>query len=122
LFKNSTQLLKNYYENKTRAYTEAITKTQNEFWNKQAEADNEASNRKSYHEIDSATRMNQNFAEEFELNLKEAYRQLGYDTAIKRVPATTVYRTQVTTTGWCYVDRYVYESTMTRNTLDYTDP
>jgi len=30
------QLLKNYYQNKSRAFTEAMAKTQNEFWNKQA--------------------------------------------------------------------------------------
>jgi hypothetical protein len=115
------QELKSYYENKSKAFTEAIAKTQNEFWNKQAQSDNDADNRKSEHETDSANRMQQNFAEEFNLNLKEAYRQLGYDTSIKPGGNRNVYKVDVTSTGWCNVDRYVYASTVNRTTLNYTD-
>jgi hypothetical protein len=119
---NQFQLLKNYYQNKTRAFTEAMAKTQNEFWNKQSQLDNEADSKRSEHETDSNSRMNQNFSEEFTVNLKDAYRQLGYDTAIKPRMNTGIYSVLVTTTGWCNVDRYVYESTVNRSSLNYTDP
>lgn len=115
------QLLKKYYENKTRAFTDAIAKTQNEFWNKQAQLDNEAARKRNEHGIDSVNRIAQNFQEEFELNLKDAYRQLGYDTTIRR-GNREAYRLEVTQTGWNNVDKYVYESTITRTTLNYTDP
>ena len=117
-------LLRKYYQNKTKAFTEAIAKTQSEFWEKQEQMDIDASVRKTDHTVDSSNRISQNFAQEFDLNLKEAYRQLGYDTSIPKmrpVPATA-YGTTITSTGWCNVDRYVFESTTNRTTLDYTDP
>jgi mono/diheme cytochrome c family protein len=116
------EMLKKYYEDKTRAYTEAITKTQNEYWNKQVENDIEASNKKFEHTMDSNRRMWENYQQELDLNMKDAYRQLGKDPNIPRGVPSNVYSAQVTTTGWCNVDRYVIESTITRTTLDYTDP
>jgi hypothetical protein len=116
------EMLKKYYEDKTRAYTEAITKTQNEYWNKQVENDIEASNKKFEHTLDSSKRMWENYQQELDLNMKDAYRQLGKGPNIPRGIPTNVYSAQVTTTGWCNVDRYVIESTITRTTLNYTDP
>ncbi|MDP4263215.1 MAG: hypothetical protein Q8941_11865 [Bacteroidota bacterium] len=116
------EMLREYYQNKARAFTEAIAKTENEFWGKQAQLDDEALDRRTKHETDSINRMAQNFREELRLNIKEAYRQLGYDTAIVPRPGTSAYRAQVTTTGWCNVDRYVTESTITRTSLNYTEP
>jgi hypothetical protein len=64
----------------------------------------------------------ENYQQELDLNMKDAYRQLGKDPNIPRGVPSNVYSAQVTTTGWCNVDRYVIESTITRTTLDYTDP
>jgi len=118
------EMLKKYYEDKTSAYTEAIIKTQNEYWNKQAENDIEASNKKFEHTMDSSKRMWENYQQELDLNMKDAYRQLGYDynPNIPRGVPGNVYSAQVITTGWCNVDRYVIESTTNRTTLNYTDP
>jgi hypothetical protein len=88
------EMLKKYYENKTKAYTEAVTKLQNEYWNKQAEMDGDAINKRSQHVTDSSKRMQKNYNQELDLNMKEAYRQLG-----RGVPPT-VYSCQVRTTGW----------------------
>jgi hypothetical protein len=55
------------------------------------------------------------------INVKDAYRQLGYDTGIRPRFNNGMYKTQVTSTGWNNVDRYVYESTVARNTFNHTD-
>jgi hypothetical protein len=116
------QELSKYYYNKSKAFTETIAKTQREIRNRQSRLDDEAAGRKYQHKRDSIDRVTQNFSEEFALNLKEAYHQLGYDTAIRPIVNTSVYRVQVTNTGWHNVDKYVYESTTNRSSLDYTDP
>ena len=122
--KNSSaqvELLKKYYANKANAFTEAVAKTQNDYWNKQAKMDDAAMQKRISHVNDSFGRAQHNFNEEVDLNLKEAYRQLGYNPVIPRSTGP-VYAVQVTTTGWCNVDRYVVASTQTRTTLNYTDP
>jgi hypothetical protein len=115
--------LRDYYEKKTKAFIRAITKTEHDFWAKQYELDYIAGKKHLDHQDDSAARVSQNFTEEFDLNLKDAYRQLGYDTTNRPLFLNgAIYTVQVTNTGWCNVDRYVDESLITRTTLDYTDP
>jgi hypothetical protein len=116
------ELLKKYYKNKTTAYTEAIAKTQQDYLAKQIEADNQSNIRKNEHNEDSLNRILQNLYQELEINLKNAYGQLGYDTAVNPKVNSDVYRAQVPATGWYNVDRYVVQSTLDRTTLTYTDP
>ncbi|KAI9447037.1 hypothetical protein F5148DRAFT_1292501 [Russula earlei] len=129
------QKLRRYYEVKTQAYTEAITKTQKAFWDTQAELDFIADNKSIAHKEDSVSRIKQNFTEELELNLKAAFQQLGYtatgSTAKSSItthqtipcpPSKNVYRATVINTGWCNIDRAVYAATANRTTLDFTDP
>lgn len=60
-----------------------------------------------------------NYQEELEINMDEAYRQVGK----KRTPIADNYTSgTITQTGWNNLDRYVIESTSNRTTLDYTDP
>ncbi|MES1159737.1 MAG: hypothetical protein ABUM51_03200, partial [Bacteroidota bacterium] len=114
--------LREYYQKKARAFAEAIARTQQEYWNKQAELDNLAGRKQFGHQIDSSNRVNDNLQEEFDLNLKEAYRQLGIDTSVKPRPMnTSTYQIAMTNTGWCNVDRFVEESVLTRTNLDFTD-
>ncbi len=61
-----------------------------------------------------------NFSKELNLNLDEAYRQLGKKRPTP-MPAAP-YGVHIATTGWLNVDAYVIESTTNRTTLDYTDP
>jgi hypothetical protein len=102
---------------------EAITKTQNDFWNEQTRLDDLAATRELTHLGDSTKRISQNIDEEFRLNLKSAYAQLGYDTTLtNRPPPTNTYTAQIITAGWCNVDRYVEVATVTSQSMTYTDP
>jgi hypothetical protein len=116
-------LLRKYYQNKAKAFMEAITKTQNDFWSEQTRFDDLAAAKQLTHLGDSIKRVSQNIDEEFRLNVRSAYAQLGYDTTLTtRRPATNTYTAQIIITGWCNVDRYAEEATITRQSMAYTDP
>lgn len=68
-----------------------------------------------------AKQWSENFSKEFNINLTEAYRQLGIEKPVPP-PANAYYAVDLNRTGWNNVDRYVFESTANRTTLDYTDP
>ena len=117
-----SQQLRKYYENKTQTFMTAVAKTNHEFWEKQKQLDEEAANKHTEHYNDSLDNNTRRFEEELDLNLKSAYKQLGYDTSgTPRLPAANVYRAQITTTGWYNIDKYVTEATTNRTTLNYTD-
>jgi len=115
--------LREYYRRQAKLCTDAILKTQAEFRNKKLLLDNESDTKKEKHQNDSAKRADQAFSEEFNLNLKEAYRQLGYkgDIPIRSRLSTKKYSVNITNTGWCNVDRFVDESVRNRATLNFTD-
>ncbi len=113
--------LKEYFAIKTKAYTLAAAKTQQEIWNKQHELDNIAAGKQNQHLNDEEKRAAQNFDEEFDVNLKEAYRQLGCKPTSTRPPAKATYAVMINSTGWSNVDRYVYESVTNRTTLTFVD-
>jgi len=116
----NVELLKAYYQQKSKMYTEAIAKTVNEFWGKQGELNRDAAEKRSEQQAKDQQRNAENFKQELELNLDEAYRQLG-----KKRPTPlpgSPYGLHIATTGWYNVDAYVIQSTQTRTTLDYTDP
>lgn len=119
---SSTQFkqLSAYYRIKSKAFAEAIARTQQEYWNKQNKLDDSAYSRIARHESDAYRRAQQNFQKEFEINMKEACRQLGIvETVNWSSPA--VYTASITGTGWYNVDKAVFASTTTRTTLNYTD-
>jgi hypothetical protein len=99
-----------------------ITKAQEIFWSKQGQLDKDAGIKKGIHQLDDMRRSIEMFEQEFELNRKEAYRQLGYDT-IRPInpPNRPAYQVRVLSTGWCNIDRYVAESVDKRTTLNFTD-
>lgn len=115
------QKLRDYYQLKSRMVAEAISKTQEAFWKEQAALDRTAGQKKQEHLNDSVNRTVTNFQEEFALNLKEAARQLGYDTSRPLLSPDNVYKVQVVNTGWSNIDRAVLASTLNRTTLDITD-
>lgn len=116
----NTELLKAYYKQKSRMYTEAIAKTVNEFWGKQKGLDKDAEGKRTEQQTKDLQRNADNFQQELNMNLDEAYRQLGKKrpTPLPGAP----YGVHIASTGWYNVDAYVIESTQTRTTLDYTDP
>lgn len=118
----SASKLAEYFRKKSKAYTEAITKTQQAYWNQQAKLDKDFYKKQSGHQQDSLNRLASNFQEEFEVNLKDAWRQLGIsEKNVQAVPTGNVYVAPVTTAGWYNVDRYVYKSVENQTTLDFTD-
>ncbi|HLL41887.1 MAG TPA: hypothetical protein VK369_02060, partial [Segetibacter sp.] len=66
-------------------------------------------------------RQSNTFTEELNLNMDEAYRQLGKKRYIF-VQTDSYLSASVSQTGWNNVDRYVIESTVNRTTLNYKDP
>lgn len=69
-----------------------------------------------------AKRVSATFNEELEININEAYRQMGKAKPPKVFSADGYLSTTIITTGWKNVDAYVRESTISRKTLDYKDP
>jgi hypothetical protein len=116
----NVEMLKKYYEQKSKMYTEAIAKTVNEFWDKHNEKDIEANNKRYEQTQSDSKRTAENFKKELDLNMTEAYKQLGKEKP-KLQPDGT-YGVHVATTGWLNVDAYVVEATVNRTTLNYTDP
>jgi hypothetical protein len=113
--------LREYYERKATIYREAIAKTQAEFLNEQARLDSIADNKTIEHRDESARQKAENFKDELALNLKNALKQLGYDTAALPLPPANYYSANIVSTGWCNIDRAVVESTLNHTTLNFTD-
>lgn len=118
------QKLKEYYTRRAKAMAQAVAATKKKFWSQQADLDNEAMNKQYEHDADETTRKENNINEEFNTNLEEAYRQLGYTKPSNiNVPVGDyTYNATITITGWNNIDKYVMESVISRTTLDYTDP
>lgn len=116
----NVRILKVYYEERSKMYAAAISKTVNEFWNKNDNLDKEADEKRNTQQLNELSRVADNFKKELDVNITEAYRQLGKKKPSLQPDAT--YGVPITTTGWNNVDKYVFESTMARTTLDYTDP
>jgi hypothetical protein len=113
--------LKKYYQLKSKAFSLAATKTEREFQKQQAAMDETTIERQDQHTTDSIVRGENSHAEEFAINLKEAYRQLGYEPTNVGSSSQTTYNVEITQTGWCNVDKYVDESVANRTTLNFTD-
>jgi hypothetical protein len=123
------ETLRRYYYNRSKAFMEAIAKTQREFWEKQNQLDSIADEKEAKNGQENFGRLTRNFREELNLNLRSALFQLGYDTATTETRGgtatfaypTRTYNAVIYTTGWCNVDRYTYTQTSIRETIDYTD-
>lgn len=113
--------LQGYYQKKQEAVRTVSQKRFNQRTEEQRKADSQyfAGQNQLFSKQSSDYAANINA--EFTTNLKEAYRQLGIP-PYTPPPANAYYDIQVTNTGWHNVDRFVLESTVTRTTLDYTNP
>ena len=115
--------LREYYERKAAIYREAIAKTQTDFLNEQARLDSIANNKSVDHQNETTRHMAEDFKDELALNLKNALKQLGYDTTVLPLPpARDYYSVNIISTGWCNIDRAVFASTLNHTTLNFTDP
>lgn len=113
--------LQEYYAKKQEAVRLAGQKTFENRTEEQQKKDREYYDQVRSKQITESTQYGQNLKKEYEINLSEAYRQLGIE-PVKTPPAAAYYGVTVTTPGWKNVDAYVMEATVTRTTLDYTDP
>jgi hypothetical protein len=112
--------LKSYYETHSKIYAKAALKARQKFLSENEIAKQNAANRAYTAERVRMKAENELFQKELDLNLDEAYRQLG----VKRVknPTQQRYTTRVNSSGWKNLDQYVMASTTSRATLDYKDP
>ena len=113
------QKLKTYVEEKTKLYKEVATQTLNKMYADEEKKDAKQWDNQFKHQIEDMQRKGKVFLEEYNINLKEAYRQL--DKPLPVFVPGKYYGVTVQTLGWKNVDAYVNESTINRTTLDYTD-
>jgi hypothetical protein len=110
--------LQEYYAKKSKAYTDAIAKTQQEFWEKQSKMDQDALQKLSDRNSKDARIKQENFDKEFKHNLEDVARQLGIN---KTGQPTASVGATVTAPGWCNIDRYVEQITQNRESGTITD-
>ncbi len=114
-------MLQKYMDEKQKLYKEAAIKALTKLYNDES---TEAQKSAKYDAERVAKIMHNEqkaFMEELNINMNEAYRQLGKERVVSP-PAANYRSTTVTNTGWKNVDRYVIESTVNRTSLNYTDP
>lgn len=115
------QKLKAYYKTTVEAHILAARKTQEDYWRKQDQLDSLANRTTANFYREEQRRLDSNLQQELHINLKAAYRQLGYDTVPRPLPPPNIYRVQVVATGWYNVDRAVTEATIQRQSMRFTD-
>lgn len=139
-----TDKLRDYYATQTKILTAAIIEAAGKVRREQDSLDAVAQREHTAYMHVNDNRIAQNFKEELALNLKSAYRQMGYrmpaantTTLAGNMPATaSSYNypripagamnpgggtlVAVTGTGWCNIDRYATVATQTRTTQVYT--
>ncbi|NVK03446.1 MAG: hypothetical protein HWD92_01430 [Flavobacteriia bacterium] len=113
-------VLNNYFEEKSRLYNEAISEAVSNYWNEQQSLTADLDSEISRNELETRIARDSGLAKEIDINITEAYRQLGKPRPMGNRTSRGI-TVNVTTTGWKNVDRYVVESTVSRTTLDYTD-
>jgi len=114
------QLLAKYCEQKKRIYEDAATKAYQKYVKEEEGKDKKLIADRNNEAYKNMVRSSSNFKEEYNLNLKEAYKQLGKE-EVPRNPNAGMITTSITTLGWKNVDQYVAESLERRTNLNYTD-
>lgn len=123
--------LQNYFEKKHSAYTQAITETLQKLYDSENAQNQAAAKQILQHQNDETIRSSATFAQEFKLNLNEAYKQLGMPTFPASIRTSTNTYASLTSgnylsaplivTGWCNVDRYALDATRNRTSLNFKD-
>lgn len=112
----SLEKLAAYYYTKRKLYSQTIKKTQEEFWKKQNQLDKERFKESSDQGLKNMERLTKNFTQEFQKNLKEAYRQIGVKLPKSR-PGQSQYRGSIRTLGWKNFDRRLARKTKKRDSF-----
>lgn len=112
--------LQEYFNKKREATEIAAKQTYDARIAKETKADQKHNDAIAQQSQNDSKRERENFQREYDVNLSEAYRQLGIEKI--NPPANAYYAFTISITGWNNVDKYVREATANRTTLDYTDP
>jgi hypothetical protein len=119
---HAAERLRKVYTEWSQRYTEAARKTQEEFYRKEAEADQQAFQRQVDRQMKDTQKEQERFRTEFDANLKDALRQLGIEkNGPTKEPPITAYVANVTNPGWWNVDRAVFQATADRRDMQFTD-
>ena len=118
------QKLSNYFRQKSAAYKAAEEKTWAKYQDRLNQLNLIADEKQRAQEITNFKRENKNFEEELNINVTDAYRQIGqtHQYVDTFPPAEIYYEVQISTTGWKNLDAYVYDATENRQSMTYTDP
>ncbi len=114
------QMLGRYLEEKRKTYLEAAKLAMQKLYDDERRKSEMANEKRVKHGEGEGMRETKKFSEEFRLNLKEAYRQLGKPEP--KIVTNIYYSVTIVNMGWKNVDAYVAEATIARTTLNYTDP
>lgn len=96
--------LASYYNLKRKIYAKSIKESQEKFWKEQSKLDGKRLKAQSQNNSENLKRNAQNLRQEFNENLKEAYKQIGVRNPANN-PNKRQYRTTVRTLGWKNLDR-----------------
>lgn len=123
-----------YYTRQSDIYRQAISLSNNRFLQQREDLRTGMEKRAGAYQGDSLLQGMQMLEEEVALNMRSAYRRLGYDTSDLRTRSARwhkstgpgnlrrpAYRAVVSIPGWYNIDKYVRESVVNRTTLDFTD-
>ena len=113
--------LQQYFEEKRTIYAKAVNDVLSKMYQSENEKNQVAFKEQLNHSNSEAIRSSSTFAQELEINMEDAYRQLGKKRPLAS-PLTAYVSGDIVQTGWNNVDKYVIESTVNRTTLNYTDP
>lgn len=113
--------LQEYYVKKQEAVRMASEKMRASRTAEQQKQDSIYYEQRYEQEVAGREQYQKNVTDEFEINITEAYRQLGLPKYLPP-PADAYYSVNVQSVGWKNIDAYVMESTINRTTIDYTDP
>lgn len=114
--------LNNYFQQKTRAWQEAAAATRAKYQVELDRLDNIADAKRREESIKEFVRENNNFKEEFCINLTASYKQIEVKRSCNDTIPAKFYNISISTTGWKNLDVYVFEATRDRQSMSYTDP
>lgn len=119
------QELSDYFQKKYKAYQQAVRETLAKYETELEKLDQIADDKKREEEIKDVIRKDENFQEELCANLTEAYKQIGVERKCNGTvlpPPPAYYNVEIPNTGWYNLDVYVYDATVNRQSMTYTDP
>ncbi len=116
---NSQRALKEYLNNKMEEYSRIIKSERIKLLKEEMELNKLAENKKQVNENAKLKQANQNYEQELEINLNEAYHQLGKERP--RSLLSNFVSGSISSLGWKNVDAYVINSTSNRSTLNYVE-